>query len=108
MTEGNLVIAMDRPIISTGINAARLAADDVPALLLQRVGRRTLAQELTPGFVELFLNGPRFREQVTGQAVGTQLPHISANDIESSAFPLPPASSRRRSFAVSQRCSTSS
>src|SRR5690606_27214574 len=39
LNEDDIVIAMDRPFIAAGFKVARLGADDLPALLLQRVGR---------------------------------------------------------------------
>ncbi len=37
LDEGDIVLSLDRPIISTGLKAARVEAKDLPALLLQRV-----------------------------------------------------------------------
>lgn len=38
---GDIVLAMDRPWISTGLKVARIAASDLPALLVQRAARTT-------------------------------------------------------------------
>ncbi|WP_372740218.1 hypothetical protein [Neptunomonas sp.] len=39
LEEGDLVIAMDRPWVSSGIRVTEIKKDDLPCLLLQRVGR---------------------------------------------------------------------
>lgn len=39
LSVGDIIIAMDRPFISEGFKIARVAEEDLPALLLQRVGR---------------------------------------------------------------------
>jgi type I restriction enzyme S subunit len=36
---GDIVISLDRPLISTGLKVARVSRDDLPCLLLQRVGK---------------------------------------------------------------------
>lgn len=90
LLEEDIVIAMDRPVISTGLKIARLNSNDLPALLLQRVGRFKLESGIDPDYLFGFLNSQLFLGHVQDQATGTQLPHISANDIESAIMPLPP------------------
>ena len=100
LAEGDLVIAMDRPVISTGLKVARLADGDVPALLLQRVGRFLLADEgLAPDLLHAYLNSPRFMEHIGATATGTQLPHISGTDIETAPIAVPPLNEQRRIVA---------
>jgi len=90
LNEGDVVIAMDRPVISTGLKVTRISETDLPALLLQRVGRFQPEDRITPEFVYQFVQSPFFMRHIGVQATGTQLPHISANDIESAILPLPP------------------
>lgn len=92
LCDGDVVIAMDRPIISTGIKVARLSQPDLPALLLQRVGRFKKSKYINSLFLYYFLQSKYFMEYIGKQAAGTQLPHISANDIETVMFPVPPIS----------------
>jgi type I restriction enzyme S subunit len=90
LEEGDVVIAMDRPVISTGLKIACLSHKDIPALLLQRVGRFFIDGGVSAEFLYFYLQGPIFLQHIGVQATGTQLPHISANDIESAFCPLPP------------------
>jgi type I restriction enzyme S subunit len=41
LAEGDIVLGMDRPVISGGVRVARVTARDLPCLLLQRVVKRT-------------------------------------------------------------------
>lgn len=87
---GDIVFAMDRPIISTGIKVARLVESDLPALLLQRVGRFRLSSGVDPRFLYAYLQSSLFRQHIDTRETGTQLPHVSGNDIEAAPFILPP------------------
>ena len=39
LEKGDIVLSLDRPLISTGLKLARVRANDLPCLLLQRVAR---------------------------------------------------------------------
>ncbi|XXX76538.1 restriction endonuclease subunit S [Sorangium sp. So ce134] len=95
----DVVIAMDRPIISSGLKVTMLSEQDVPSLLLQRVGRFKVKQGLDREYLFRFLNSDIFVAHIGGQATGTQLPHISGTDIETAPFPLPPFVEQRRIVA---------
>jgi type I restriction enzyme S subunit len=90
LNDGDVVIAMDRPVISTGLKVTRINESDLPALLLQRVGRFQIEDRITSEFIHQFVQSPFFMRHIGAQATGTQLPHISSNDIESAILPLPP------------------
>ena len=55
LTEGDVILSLDRPFIVTGTKVARVKAKDLPALLLQRVGRFILSQALNPDYVFLWI-----------------------------------------------------
>lgn len=86
---GDILIAMDRPIISSGIKVTKLSDADLPALLVQRVGRFKLVDGIVQDYLYWFLQSRHFIDHITDKATGTQLPHISQNDIESAKIPLP-------------------
>ena len=92
LNSGDIVIAMDRPVISSGLKVAVIGNSDLPALLLQRVGRFKIENNIHTDYIFHFLNSPLFFSHIQDQATGTQLPHISKNDIESVLIPLPPYS----------------
>ncbi len=86
---GDIVIAMDRPVISTGIKVARVTAEDDGALLVQRVASPVLGEHLTPDYAWLLFNSGLFRAQIARVSTGSDLPHISGNDILGMEIPLP-------------------
>jgi len=105
---GDIVIAMDRPIISTGLKLAVLAETDLPSLLLQRVGRFQCGSLVEPKFMLQYLRSPAFIGHIDRQATGTQLPHISGTDIETAPFLLPPIPEQRRIVAKLEALQTRS
>lgn len=96
---GDIVIAMDRPFISTGLKVARLTAADCPALLLQRVGRFRPSAAMSADYLHHYVNGTTFSAHTGGLATGTQLPHISKTDIETCPVLIPPLNEQRRIVA---------
>ena len=95
LTEKDIVIAMDRPFVSEGFKVARIRVGDLPALLLQRVGRLLLNDNADSDFVWCFLNSPSFKSQLVSRQQGTDLPHISKFDIEETKIPQLPAATRK-------------
>ena len=96
LREGDVIVAMDRPFISDGFKTARVTADDLPALLLQRVGRFRDYRELTPDYLWHLLQSRYVKEHLQVQQKGTDLPHISKSEIESSICPFPPVDEQER------------
>lgn len=99
LAEGDIVIAMDRPIVSDGLKVAQLSLDDVPSLLLQRVGRFVPSGAIVSPFLMAHLNSSYFLGHVGLTATGTQLPHISGTDVETAPLALPPLAEQRRIVA---------
>lgn len=84
---GDIVIAMDRPFIAEGFKVARIAQDDLPALLLQRVGRFKVGEQVEANCLWVFLHSESFKWQLQRMQKGTDLPHISKFDIEGTLMP---------------------
>lgn len=96
MNVGDVVISMDRPLISTGLKAARIRAEDLPCLLLQRVGRFQFKPGLLPDYLFHFLSSQAFMIHISGDGRSSAVPHISAKQIEGIKIPLPKPASQRR------------
>lgn len=90
LSEKDLVIAMDRPWISTGIRLAEIESSDLPCLLLQRVGRIRTNEELSPKYLKLLLNTNLFLNYFEPMLTGISVPHISPEQIASFLCPVPP------------------
>lgn len=98
--EGDLVLAMDRPIISSGLKLATAKAADLPCLLVQRMGRFRSAEPTILKYVYYNLQTASFRKHLVQGQTGTQLPHVSGKSILAYEFPLPPIVEQRRIVAA--------
>ncbi|MBA3546378.1 MAG: restriction endonuclease subunit S [Nannocystis sp.] len=95
LAAGDLVIAMDRPLIAEGLKVCRIGAEDLPCLLVQRVGRLIAGEAVLAEYLYIYLQSRRFIDHLSSRATGTQLPHVSADDIESAPLPVPPLAEQR-------------
>jgi type I restriction enzyme S subunit len=99
LSKGDVVISLDRPIISTGLKYAVIKESDLPCLLLQRVARlATKSNTVTDEFTKIWLNSPQFISSIDpGRSNG--VPHISTKQLSSTPFFLPPLAEQRRIVA---------
>jgi type I restriction enzyme S subunit len=88
--QGDIILAMDRPLISTGLKIARARKCDIPCLLVQRMARFRFVDERMVGFVYYMLQTHEFIRHCLGKQTGTQLPHISGGQIAAFVLPMPP------------------
>lgn len=93
---GDVVLSLDRPIISTGLKYAVIQQADLPCLLLQRVARLTphpIAMSLE--FLELWLQSDLFVGTIDpGRSNG--VPHISTKQVGELIVGLPPMTEQSR------------
>lgn len=90
LEEGDLVIAMDRPWISSGIRVTEIKKDDLPCLLLQRVGRIRGNKKALTAYIKLLLSTNLFLDYFGPMLTGISVPHISSEQIEDFCAPIPP------------------
>ncbi len=93
--EEDVILAMDRPWIEAGLKYAAVRSSDLPALLVQRVARLRGKPGLDTGFLRYLIGGPAFTEHVLAVQTGTAIPHISAAQIKSFEFQMPPLEEQR-------------
>ena len=89
LVEGDIVITMDRPLIKSGLKAARVSKKDLPCLLLQRVGRFLCDDQLDKDYLLHFMFSQSFIPQISGDGRSCAVPHISSKQIEAILIPLP-------------------
>jgi len=89
LREGDIVLAMDRPWISTGLKVALVSRLDLPALLVQRVARIRPKQSVEASYIYFALSHPMFAAHCNAVKTETLVPHISPNDIRSFKLPIP-------------------
>lgn len=99
----DIILAMDRPVISSGLKIARVRTSDLPALLVQRVARVRSKKEEIRDFLWIVMQQRAFMNHLLGGQVGTQLPHITLRDVRQYPIALPPVSELRRIVAEVDR-----
>lgn len=88
--EGDIVLAMDRPLISGGLKIAQLSKSDAGSLLVQRVACPRPTPAVDRRYLWWVLNSDALIGEIERHASGSDLPHISSNDILATPVPLPP------------------
>jgi type I restriction enzyme S subunit len=86
---GDIVLAMDRPLVSAGLKIAQVAAEDLPCLLVQRVCRFRAGERLLSGFLFAALRSTAFIDHLMQVQNGSSVPHISGSQILSFRIPVP-------------------
>lgn len=86
---GDIVLGMDRPLISTGLRIAKVENDDLPLLLVQRVMRMRCNEGVDSDFIFYQLNSERFIKHLLGEQTGLGVPHISGKTISSFHLKIP-------------------
>jgi type I restriction enzyme, S subunit len=99
LNEGDIVLSLDRPLVSNGLKVARISEGDLPALLLQRVGRFYLSDSIEPDYLYSLINSEKFIAAITGHDQSLGVPQISPKQVESIEIPLP--STSKQQFIVS-------
>ncbi len=99
--EGEIILALDRPVISTGLKIARAAKDDLPCLLVQRMMRFKMVEpKLTP-WLFFNLNLPAFIRHLSSGLTGSDLPHVTGLVLRNIPLHFLPSPSNTKSSAVS-------
>jgi type I restriction enzyme S subunit len=95
MHAGDIVIGMDRPLISEGIRVAKIKASDLPCLLLQRVASIKTEVLLNPDYFLGLLSSEMFVAHFLPDTTGVSVPHISPEQINNFVIPVPPIVEQR-------------
>lgn len=81
INEGDIILAMDRPIISSGLKLAKAKKSDLPCVLVQRVARFKNYRNLLPEYLFLALSHLNFENYIQPNQTGSDIPHISGKQI---------------------------
>jgi len=100
LREGDIVLSLDRPIVSAGLKVTRLGQEDIPSLLLQRVGRFNLETDFFADYLFFLLHTESFRAAITAHDYSLGVPHVSPAQIEAIDIPLPPLDEQHRIAGV--------
>lgn len=100
LSEGDIVLAMDRTWVNAGLKLATVTSADVPCLLVQRVARMRGAEGLDTSFLRQTIGSHRFAEYVRSVQTATAVPHISTRQIREYPIALPPLVEQKGITAV--------
>jgi len=81
LKEADIILAMDRPIVSAGLKLARVKKSDLPCILVQRVARFKDFEGITPDYLYLLLSSFDFLNYIQPNQTGSDIPHISGKQI---------------------------
>ena len=90
LSEGDVILAMDRPWIDAGLKYAAVGGADLPSLLVQRVARLRGSESFDTRFLRYLIASRAFTNHVLAVQTGTAVPHISGGQIKSFRFLRPP------------------
>jgi type I restriction enzyme S subunit len=89
LNEGDIVMALTRPILGDRVKVARITNNDKGSLLNQRVGRIILSDIIYPGFLYQHLQSESFMIEMKKQLQGTDPPNVSNKMYEEYEIHLP-------------------
>lgn len=88
---GDLVLGLDRPLISSGLRLAEVEASDAGSLLVQRVARiRSTDPSTSNKWLKSALRSSCFRAHLEPDFTGVSVPHMSPGQLSEFAVPIPP------------------
>lgn len=102
LEEGDTVLGMDRPWISSGTRVAEVRSSDLPALLVQRVARMRARNGLSQRFLRFVLESIEFQASIEADLTGVSVPHISSEQILSFRIPIFSLAEQERRAATAE------
>ena len=90
LKSGDLLMALNRPLLGDYLKIAFLTSRDAPAILYQRVGRFDFYHADLKKYVYTFLNSPRFIEKLRADLRGVDQPFVTKRNLLRISIPLPP------------------
>jgi type I restriction enzyme S subunit len=94
---GDVVMALNRPIINGNLKIGLLKKSDVPSLLYQRVGKVIFKEnKLNKHFFFFFSMSHYFMNQINKLLVGTDQPYIRTPILLKMKIPLPPLKEQQK------------
>ncbi len=95
LVAGDIIIGMDRTFTKSGFKISVLEPDDVPALLVQRVGR-FIPINCDHQFLKVLLNSQEYHHALLAQQKGMDIPHLSKTEILEPVVAIPPVDEQRQ------------
>jgi type I restriction enzyme S subunit len=100
LKEGDVILAMDRPWVPSGLKWTWIKKGDPKSLLVQRVARLRGTNGLCTNYLRYLVGSPQFTDYIRPIVTGVNVPHISGDQILNFRFRLPPLPTQRKIAAV--------
>lgn len=94
LVSGDIIIGMDRTFTKSGTKVTKLRNSDVPALLVQRVGRFVPTTADVSYLWQLLRSGV-YLDSLKNQKKGMDIPHLSKTEILEPVVPVPPKNEQK-------------
>jgi type I restriction enzyme S subunit len=88
LAAGDLVIGMDRTFTKQGFKVSTVTENDLPCLLVQRVGC-FVPVGIPAEFMKLLILSPSYKRDLLSQQKGMDIPHLSKSEILAPLVPIP-------------------
>ena len=98
LNDGDIVLALNRPIIDNKVKVGILKKEDAPSILYQRVGKIIIkdTSQVDRRFLIYTFTGEYFKRQLTCSLIGTDQPYIRTPVLLKIRIPLPPIPEQQR------------
>ena len=81
LKDGDIVMALNRPLLNDQLKIAQIRSSDTPAILYQRVGRFKFLREDNHRYFLYFLQSPLFITWLKSQLQGVNIPFINKSKL---------------------------
>lgn len=82
LEEDDVVLAMDRTLIKSGVKVARITSEDLPSILVQRVALIRSTNLINYNYLYYMLKSARFKDYILKSQKGALIPHISRGNVD--------------------------
>jgi type I restriction enzyme S subunit len=97
---GDVLIALNRPLLNKKMKVCILSESDLPAILYQRVGKFSFyGKTVYTSYFYYFMQSPLFIENLFVNLQGSDQPFINLSQLVKFLFPIPPLEEQTRIVA---------
>jgi len=100
LSVGDVLIALNRPLLNGSMKVCILEESDIPAILYQRVGKFDFhGESIDTKYYYYFLQSPLFKGNLNENLQGSDQPFINQSQLVKFLFSLPPLAEQHRIVA---------
>lgn len=89
LEKDDIVLAMDRPWVKSGLKIAKISPKELPSLLIQRTACIRTLKDISSDFIYYALQTERYIKHLVSKQTGVGVPHISGKQILSYKISIP-------------------